>query len=103
MTVSLKHADGSYTPWHGYVKQSAQLGSDGGLARYQLTTGSWLEMIADAQAERAHLGPIRFAAQHPTAFQSGLEDPVTSFMAQRRLKPNAVALGSWDYRQLPAL
>ena len=195
MTVSLKHADGSYVPWHGYVKQAAQLGSDGGLARYRLTMGPWLDwlslrhdsfvfqdktaieivedvfadypaaqwrlevsddtlsslrkrslctqyresdlafvsrllaqeglhywfehlgdddgaqadtqnlarhvmVIADAPVDRDDLGPIRFAAQHPTAFMPGLEDPVTSFMAQRRLTTNAVALGSWDYAKL---
>jgi len=195
MTVSLKQADGRYLPWHGYVKQAAQLGSDGGLARYRLTMGPWLDwlslridsfvfqdltaieiiervfadypasqwrlelneatvaglrkrslctqyresdlafvsrllaqeglhfwfehlsgddgtqadaqglarhvmVIADAQVERSDLGPIRFAAQHPIAFLPGLEDPVTAFMAQRRLGTNAVALGSWDYAKL---
>jgi type VI secretion system secreted protein VgrG len=195
MTVSLKHADGSYVPWHGYVTQAAQLGSDGGLARYRLTMGPWLAwlglrrdsfvfqdktaleiveavfadypaaqwrlevsddtlstlrkrslctqyretdlafvsrllaqeglhfwfehlgdddgaqadtqnlarhvmVIADAQVQRTNLGPIRFAAQHPTAFMPGLEDPVTSFMAQRRLTTNAVAVGSWDHAKL---
>ncbi len=195
MTVSLKRADGTYSPWHGYVTQAAQLGSDGGLARYRLTMGPWLAwlalrhdsfvfqdktaleivedvfadypaaqwrlqvgadtlanlrkrslctqyresdlafvsrllaqeglhywfehlgdddgadadsqglarhvmVIADAAVERTDLGPIRFAAQHPTAFMPGLEDPVTSFMAQRRLTTNSVALGSWDYAKL---
>jgi type VI secretion system secreted protein VgrG len=195
MTVSLKQADGRYVPWHGYVTQAAQLGSDGGLARYRLTMGPWLTwlglrrdsfvfqdktaleiiedvfadypqaqwrlqvsddtlaglrkrslctqyretdlafvarllaqeglhywfehlgddegaqadrqnlarhvmVIADAQVARTDLGPIRFAAQHPTAFMPGLEDPVTSFMVQRRLTSNAVALGSWDYAKL---
>jgi type VI secretion system secreted protein VgrG len=195
MSVSLKQADGRYVPWHGYVKQAAQLGSDGGLARYRLTMGPWLDwlslrldsfvfqdktalqiveevfadypaaqwrvhvspdtqaalrvrslctqyretdlafvtrllaqeglhywfehlsdeagaqadtsglarhvmVIADAQAQRADLGPIRFTAQHPAAYLPGLEDPITAFMAQRRLTPNAVALGSWDYAKL---
>ena len=195
MTVSLKRADGTYAPWHGYVTQAAQLGSDGGLARYRLTMGPWLAwlalrhdsfvfqdktaleivedvfadypaaqwrlqvgestlsklrkrslctqyresdlafvsrllaqeglhfwfehlgdddgadadsqglarhvmVIADAAVERTDLGPVRFAAQHPTAFMPGLEDPVTSFMAQRRLTTNSVALGSWDYAKL---
>ncbi len=195
MTVSLKQADGGYKPWHGYVTQAAQLGSDGGLARYRLTMGPWMNwlalrmdsfvfqdktaiqiiedvfadypaaqwrlalgdetlsalrvrslctqyretdlafvsrllaqeglhwyfehldddagaqadtqnlarhvlVIADADVERADLGPLRFTAQHPTAFEPGLEDPVTAFMAQRKLTTNAVTLGSWDYRQL---
>ncbi len=199
MTVSLKQADGRHVPWHGYVKQAAQLGSDGGLARYRLTMGPWLDwlslrldsfvfqdktalqiiedvfadypaaqwrwqvsphtqaalrvrslctqyretdlafvtrllaqeglhywfehlgddagaqadagglarhvmVIADAQAQRTDLGPIRFTAQHPTAFLPGLDgaviDPITAFMSQRRLTTNAVALGSWDYAKL---
>ncbi len=45
MTVRLKRADGTYQPWHGYVLQAAQLGSDGGLARYRLTMGPWLEWL----------------------------------------------------------
>src|SRR6202000_670212 len=64
-----------------------------GLARHVM-------VIADAAVERADLGPLRCAAQPPTAFMPGLEDPVTSFMAQRRLTTNAVALGSWDYAKL---
>jgi len=39
-------ADGRYVPWHGYVKQAAQLGSDGGLARYRLTMGPWLDWLS---------------------------------------------------------
>ncbi len=195
ITVSLKQADGSYSPWHGYVVEAAQLGSDGGLARYRLTMGPWLDwlslrtdsfvfqdktaleiveevfadypaakwriqvseaacgalrkrslctqyresdlrfvsrlladeglhywfehlsdadgaeadaqgcarhvmVVADAATERADLGPIRFTAQHPSAFEPGLEDPVVAFMSERRLTANAVALGSWDYRTL---
>lgn len=193
MTVGLRQADGTYAPWHGYVTEAAQLGSDGGLARYRLVMAPWVDMlklrrdsfvfqdktvpqilddifadypqaqwrweladasalrtrslciqyresdwafvqrllaseglswhiehlgeedaatadeqgkarhvmvITDAGAERADLGPIRFAALHPTAVFEGLEDPITGFAAQRSLPPNAVALGSWNYRSL---
>jgi type VI secretion system secreted protein VgrG len=193
ITVSLKQADGSYRPWHGYVAEAAQLGSDGGLARYRLLMRPWLSWLglrldtfvyqdltsldiaqdifrdyaianvavevsepaalrrrslciqyresdlafvqrllaedglswffrhlsdedaraADAAGQARHqlvitdagstldaLGPVRFTAQHSTAFLPGLEDPITAFSAERRLTPNAVVLGSWDYRQL---
>ena len=46
ITLSLLHADGSYRPWHGYVMQAAQLGSDGGLARYRLHMSPWLSFLA---------------------------------------------------------
>ena len=36
----------SYRPWHGYVLGAAQLGADGGLARYRLRMGSWLAFLA---------------------------------------------------------
>ncbi|MCA6216261.1 type VI secretion system tip protein VgrG [Ideonella sp. B7] len=193
MTVGLRQADGSYAPRHGYVTEAAQLGSDGGLARYRLVMAPWLAVlqlrrdsfvfqdktvpqilddifadypqaqwrweladasalrtrslciqyresdwafvqrllaseglswhiehlgeedaatadeqgkarhvmvITDAGAERADLGLIRFASLHPTAVVAGLEDPITGFAAQRSLTPNAVALGSWNYRSL---
>jgi type VI secretion system secreted protein VgrG len=46
ITLKLLHADGQYHPWHGYVTRAAQLGSNGGLARYQLHMNSWLSMLA---------------------------------------------------------
>ena len=46
ITVSLLHADGSYVPWHGYVTRAAQLGSDGGLARYRVHMQPWLSFLA---------------------------------------------------------
>jgi len=36
----------TYKPWHGYVLGAAQLGADGGLARYRLRMGSWLAFLA---------------------------------------------------------
>jgi type VI secretion system secreted protein VgrG len=46
MTVELLGSDGAYHPWHGYVLQAAQLGGDGGLARYRLTMRPWLWLLA---------------------------------------------------------
>jgi type VI secretion system secreted protein VgrG len=57
-------------------------------------------VISDAAHLGADLGALPFAAQHPTAFLPGREDPVTDFMAARRAASNAVALGCWDARQL---
>lgn len=45
ITVSLLHADGSYRPWHGYVVQAGQLGSDGALARYRLEMAPWISLL----------------------------------------------------------
>jgi type VI secretion system secreted protein VgrG len=46
ITVSLLRADGRYAPWHGYVFEAAQLGADGGLARYRLRMQPWLRFLA---------------------------------------------------------
>ena len=46
ITVSLLRAGGSYHPWHGYVTRAAQLGSDGGLARYRVHMNPWLSFLA---------------------------------------------------------
>ena len=45
ITVSLLHSDGSYRPWHGYVVQAGQLGSDGAVARYRLQMAPWLGFL----------------------------------------------------------
>jgi type VI secretion system secreted protein VgrG len=198
LTVSLLQADGSYSPWHGYVFEAAQLGADGGLARYRLVMRPWLWflsertdsfvyqeqsaaqiieavfadhpsanfelhlseplrtrslcvqfnesdldfvlrlvaeeglslrfeqlsgeaaeaadkakqarhklIVSDAQSEpgaRPDLGSLRFAAQHVTANLAGplftQKDAVTAFEARRSVGANAVALGSWNYKQL---
>lgn len=47
LSVRLLQADGGYKPWHGYVFAAAQLGADGGLARYRLRMGSWLGFLAE--------------------------------------------------------
>ena len=46
ISLSLLHSDGQYVPWHGYVFAAAQLGSDGGVARYALTMRPWLSYLA---------------------------------------------------------
>ena len=46
MSLSLLQADGRCAPWHGYVLAAAQLGADGGLARYALTMRPWLSTLA---------------------------------------------------------
>ncbi len=45
VTLRLKLADGSWRPWHGYVVRAAQLGADGGLARYRLTLAAWTHWL----------------------------------------------------------
>ena len=45
-SVRLLQPDGRYKPCHGYVFDAAQLGSDGGAARYRLFMSSWLAFLA---------------------------------------------------------
>lgn len=45
MSLRLLQPDGSYKPWHGYVVEAAQLGADGGLARYRLVMRPWLHFL----------------------------------------------------------
>ncbi len=47
LSLRLLQPDGSYKPWHGHVFQAAQLGADGGLARYRLQMRPWLAMLAE--------------------------------------------------------
>lgn len=183
--------DGRYAPWHGHVTAAAQLGADGGLARWQLTIRPWISLlglrrdcfayqdktaadilrdlfndhpqasyelhlneplrqrslciqyretdlafmqrllaeeglsyhfkhlegetadaadragqarhvlvITDRLAPRERLGELRFAQQHATANLRQQRDAVTAFAARRTLAPNAVTLGSWNYKHL---
>ena len=46
ISLSLLQSDGQYVPWHGYVFAAAQLGSNGGLARYGLQMRPWLSSLA---------------------------------------------------------
>ena len=46
VSLRLLQPEGGYKPWHGYVSTAAQLGADGGLARYRLHMSSWLAFLA---------------------------------------------------------
>lgn len=52
MTLRLKRADGSWRNWHGYVVRTAQLGADGGLARYRLTLAAWTHWLTHRRDTR---------------------------------------------------
>lgn len=45
MSLRLMCADGRYRTWHGYVAEAAQLGSDGGLARYRLQLVAFTHLL----------------------------------------------------------
>jgi type VI secretion system secreted protein VgrG len=51
-TAQMQLADGSWRAWHGYVVQTAQLGADGGLARYRLTLAAWTHWLHSARDTR---------------------------------------------------
>lgn len=53
LTLRLLLADGrSHRQWHGLVTRAAQLGADGGLARYRLTLSPWLSLLAHRRTSR---------------------------------------------------
>ena len=56
MSLRLMCADGRYRTWHGYVAQAAQLGSDGGLARYRLQLVAFTHLLSLRQDSRVFLG-----------------------------------------------
>ncbi|MHC1678736.1 type VI secretion system Vgr family protein [Stenotrophomonas maltophilia] len=45
LTLQLRQADGALRQWHGLCTEAAQLGSDGGLARYRLTLEPWTALL----------------------------------------------------------
>ncbi|WP_313422615.1 type VI secretion system Vgr family protein [Stenotrophomonas rhizophila] len=45
LTLQLRQADGGLRQWHGLCTEVAQLGSDGGLARYRLTLEPWTALL----------------------------------------------------------
>lgn len=189
ISLRLLQPDGHYKPWHGYVLQAAQLGGDGGLARYRLVMRPWLAFLAhrrdcfiwqdktaleiiedlladhpqarfrfdvqeplrrrslctqyresdfdfihrllaeeglsyrfehddsgapldlargslhtwvvtDRHAPLPHVGPVRFAMQHPTARLPGQRDSITAVAEQLAVQPNAVTRGAWNYKHL---
>lgn len=52
MTLRLMRSDGSWRHWHGYVVRAAQLGADGGLARYRLTLAAWTHWLTHRRDTR---------------------------------------------------
>jgi len=56
MSLRLMCAHGGYRTWHGYVAQAAQLGSDGGLARYRLQLVAFTHLLSLRQDSRVFLG-----------------------------------------------
>jgi type VI secretion system secreted protein VgrG len=55
MSLRLMCADGRYRTWHGYVTEAAQLGSDGGLARYRLQLAAFTHFLHLRQDTRVFL------------------------------------------------
>ncbi|MBC7992023.1 MAG: type VI secretion system tip protein VgrG [Rhizobacter sp.] len=55
MSLRLMCADGTYRIWHGFVAQAAQLGSDGGLARYRLQLVAFTHLLGLRQDCRVFL------------------------------------------------
>ncbi|MCR5883310.1 type VI secretion system tip protein VgrG [Rhizobacter sp. J219] len=56
MSLRLLCADGRYRTWHGYVAQAAQLGADGGLARYRLQLVAFTHFLGLRHDTRVFLG-----------------------------------------------
>lgn len=52
VTLSLRQADGSLRRWHAHVTHAAQLGADGGLARYRLVIEPWLAFLRHRRTSR---------------------------------------------------
>ncbi|WP_172196940.1 type VI secretion system Vgr family protein [Niveibacterium sp. COAC-50] len=52
VTLSLRQADGSLRRWHAHVTHAAQLGADGGLARYRLVLEPWLAFLRHRRTSR---------------------------------------------------
>ncbi|MDI1260551.1 type VI secretion system tip protein TssI/VgrG [Aquabacterium sp.] len=46
VTVRLQQADGTWRTWHTHAVRAAQLGADGGLARYRLTLAAWTHWLS---------------------------------------------------------
>jgi len=74
LSLRLLQSDGSLRTWHGYCTQAAELGSDGGLARYRVTLQPWLAFLAyrhDSHVfqdvDLRSLCDALFAEHHPQA------------------------------------
>lgn len=56
MSLRLMCANGRYRTWHGYVAEAAQLGADGGLARYRLQLVAFTHFLDLRHDTRVFLG-----------------------------------------------
>ncbi|MBA4109696.1 MAG: type VI secretion system tip protein VgrG [Leptothrix sp. (in: Bacteria)] len=52
VTVRLQQADGTWRTWHTHAVRAAQLGADGGLARYRLTLAAWTHWLSQRRDTR---------------------------------------------------
>jgi type VI secretion system secreted protein VgrG len=52
VSVRLQQADGSWRTWHAHAVRAAQLGADGGLARYRLTLAAWTHWLSHRRDTR---------------------------------------------------
>ncbi|MCX9158216.1 type VI secretion system tip protein VgrG [Niveibacterium sp. 24ML] len=52
VTLRLRQADGSMRSWHTIVAHAAQLGADGGLARYRIQLEPWLATLHHRRTSR---------------------------------------------------
>lgn len=66
MSLRLLCADGRYRTWHGYVAEAAQLGADGGLARYRLKLVAFTHFLSLRHDTRV------FLAQRPDEIVSAV-------------------------------
>jgi type VI secretion system secreted protein VgrG len=51
-----QHSRTALRPWHGHVSEAALLGSDGGLARYELIVEPWLAWLGHRRDSRVFQG-----------------------------------------------
>lgn len=87
-TLRLRRADGEQRVWHGLCTHAAELGSDGGLARYRLTLEPWTALLrlrtnALIFQDQDVLGVLtQVFAQYP---QAAWRSEVTQPMQQRAI------------------
>ncbi|MCW7536714.1 type VI secretion system tip protein VgrG [Aquabacterium sp. A7-Y] len=72
------------------------LGADGARQAHTQGHAKHVLLITDRATERPQLGDVRFT--RPDVNTVG--DAISHFAAHRSLQPNAVTLGSWNYKQL---
>lgn len=84
----------------GLTTRFEHLGGDAATAADDQAQARHVLVISDRIASRLDLGVVRFTSQHPVANVFGQRDAVTAFATARALQPNAVVLGSWNYKHL---